>query len=305
MNRTRMIGRWLSCSLCLCLPFAAMGSSNRMTTIALYDAQAGATAPDPTTAAGGSWTIPLVNGAVLTGHTSEGGLNGWIIEDEGAGERLWYRTVVSAAEHTQLADGWAMDFEFRLTVGSTTPTKSLGFWYGNDQFERWLVLISLDEDDAMIVTVQHGNDGGTITPLTATLTGSGQGTTDYHTLSIINTTGINEARLRFDGNLVTFDTGETGYRPFVLAGNSDIVGALFGALNWDGGGSMIVRRVELHTLNQCPADVQNNDSSINVFDLLELLANWGTDGLGAAIAPQDDVVDVFDLLDLLAAWGDC
>ncbi len=60
----------------------------------------------------------------------------------------------------------------------------------------------------------------------------------------------------------------------------------------------------------CPADITNStggapDGSVDVFDLLELLANWGTNGAGADIAPANNVVDVFDLLDLLAAWGDC
>ncbi len=62
----------------------------------------------------------------------------------------------------------------------------------------------------------------------------------------------------------------------------------------------------------CPADITDSgaknmpDGAVDVFDLLELLANWATNGPGANIAdPPNDFVDVFDLLDLLAAWGDC
>ncbi len=60
----------------------------------------------------------------------------------------------------------------------------------------------------------------------------------------------------------------------------------------------------------CPADIAdsggpNPDSQVNVFDLLELLENWGTSGNGADIAPPNNIVDVFDLLDLLEAWGTC
>ncbi len=60
----------------------------------------------------------------------------------------------------------------------------------------------------------------------------------------------------------------------------------------------------------CVADIADSDSTdpdgaVDVFDLLELLANWGTNGAGAAIASPFDVVDVFDLLDLLTAWGSC
>lgn len=64
-------------------------------------------------------------------------------------------------------------------------------------------------------------------------------------------------------------------------------------------------------VEQCPADITDSaggspDGAVNVFDLLELLANWGTNGPGANIAdPPNDIVDVFDLLALLAAWGDC
>lgn len=60
----------------------------------------------------------------------------------------------------------------------------------------------------------------------------------------------------------------------------------------------------------CSADITDSgggapDGTVNVFDLLELLANWGTNGNGAAIADPTNIVDVFDLLDLLAAWGSC
>ncbi len=55
----------------------------------------------------------------------------------------------------------------------------------------------------------------------------------------------------------------------------------------------------------CPADIVNNDNTIDTFDLLELLMNWGTSGVGADIAPPTNVVDVFDLLELLNSWGPC
>jgi len=55
----------------------------------------------------------------------------------------------------------------------------------------------------------------------------------------------------------------------------------------------------------CPEDLANNDGLVNVFDLLELLSNWGTDGPGANLDQPNDVVNVFDLLGLLSAWGAC
>lgn len=55
----------------------------------------------------------------------------------------------------------------------------------------------------------------------------------------------------------------------------------------------------------CPADIVGGNNTVDVFDLLELLNNWGTSGTGADIAAPTNTVDVFDLLDLLAAWGAC
>lgn len=58
---------------------------------------------------------------------------------------------------------------------------------------------------------------------------------------------------------------------------------------------------------QCPGDLTNS-GSVNVFDLLELLACWGPEnlpGCESADLNDDGMVTVFDLLELLAAWGDC
>lgn len=77
-----------------------------------------------------------------------------------------------------------------------------------------------------------------------------------------------------------------------------------------GGGAFSYMRSTPPDEPECPADIANSsgptpDGTVDVFDLLELLSNWNTNGPGAAIADPTDNVDVFDLLDLLAAWGDC
>ena len=68
----------------------------------------------------------------------------------------------------------------------------------------------------------------------------------------------------------------------------------------DGGGNVISEFCPL-----CLADV-NNDNSVNVTDLLGLLAAWGP---CAAPCPPDIIIDgnvnVTDLLVLLAGWGAC
>lgn len=63
--------------------------------------------------------------------------------------------------------------------------------------------------------------------------------------------------------------------------------------------------VQIHRIDACPADCAGDDDTVNVFDLIELLSNWGTSGPGADIAEPTNVVDVFDLIELLASWGDC
>ena len=54
----------------------------------------------------------------------------------------------------------------------------------------------------------------------------------------------------------------------------------------------------------CAADLVG-DGTVNVLDLLELLANWGTAGPGAGLAEPFSVVNVLDMLELLADWGPC
>lgn len=69
--------------------------------------------------------------------------------------------------------------------------------------------------------------------------------------------------------------------------------------------------IDTPVIIDCPADLTDSgaenlpDGEVNVFDLIELLLNWNTNGPGADIAAPFDVVDVFDLIDLLAAWGPC
>ena len=54
----------------------------------------------------------------------------------------------------------------------------------------------------------------------------------------------------------------------------------------------------------CLADI-DDDTLVNVTDLLALLGAWGPNPGHAADINNDDTVNVTDLLALLAAWGDC
>jgi plastocyanin len=57
----------------------------------------------------------------------------------------------------------------------------------------------------------------------------------------------------------------------------------------------------------CPADT-NGDEEVDILDLLDLLAAWGTNNDTYDIAPApngDGVVNIQDLLVLLSVWGPC
>jgi hypothetical protein len=53
----------------------------------------------------------------------------------------------------------------------------------------------------------------------------------------------------------------------------------------------------------CPADCADDNGTVDVADLLALLAQWDNDG--PCDIDNNNVVDVADLLTLLAEWGDC
>lgn len=57
-------------------------------------------------------------------------------------------------------------------------------------------------------------------------------------------------------------------------------------------------------VDPCPADLVR-DGVVDIFDLLQLLSAWGTDGFGAVLDLPRNSVDVADLMKLLSAWGDC
>ena len=59
---------------------------------------------------------------------------------------------------------------------------------------------------------------------------------------------------------------------------------------------------DCHPVTPCDADVIEN-GAVDIFDLLELLSNWGTCPGCASDVDRNGDVNVFDLLDLLSNWG--
>ncbi|MCI0677269.1 MAG: dockerin type I domain-containing protein, partial [Phycisphaerales bacterium] len=53
----------------------------------------------------------------------------------------------------------------------------------------------------------------------------------------------------------------------------------------------------------CPTDI-NADGTVNVIDLLAVIAAWGATS-GPADINSDGVVNIIDLLAVISAWGPC
>ena len=56
-------------------------------------------------------------------------------------------------------------------------------------------------------------------------------------------------------------------------------------------------------IQTCQGDI-DEDGTVDVADILIVIANWGASG-GPADLNNDGTVDVADILILIAAWGDC
>jgi len=70
------------------------------------------------------------------------------------------------------------------------------------------------------------------------------------------------------------------------------------------GESNVIEQINLlGNIATCTADI-NGDGTVDVADLLELIAAWGHSNSPADVN-NDGLVDVSDLLELVGSWGIC
>jgi predicted outer membrane repeat protein len=109
----------------------------------------------------------------------------------------------------------------------------------------------------------------------------------------------------FTGNTATDDGGavfnnDDCYMPLadsVVCGNTP--DQIFGPLN-DQGGNLIA--------DVCTACIEadlDGDGTVDIADVLVLLAAWGSNPEHPADLNGDGLVGIVDFLELLAAWSDC
>lgn len=109
----------------------------------------------------------------------------------------------------------------------------------------------------------------------------------------------------FDRELNLIGSIDTPGSPFSLDMSSDgqfvVVGSKSVHANISGNGSNTYA-YEVSLTPACPWDL-NGDGTVNTVDLLDFLAQWGSDG--PADFDRNCVVDTIDLIAFLAHWGSC
>ncbi len=203
------------------------------TPVALYDADAGVTAPDPTTPVGGDWTNTVWGTGTSATAVSDGGLNAWQVADTShqTGSTLRYFHAVSSGEIALLAvAGWSLEAELRMVDGGTaSQAVCIQYAIGDS---RWFLAFDLGSTSGNLT--YHGAGGS------GTLIGDGSGAETYHTFTIRNDSGSGNADFFFDNTLVTTVVADSISTPKY--------GADFGVASSAGDGTANFRRVELWAL---------------------------------------------------------
>lgn len=165
----------------------------------------------------------------------------------------------------------------QLWTNSGPGTLTLAAWAGNAPFYSYneMLTADIDGDGDPDLVETHFADG--------------------RTHIYLNNNGVLDSSPSW-----TYDSSAVGAA--LAVGDIDGNGRLDLVIGYAGDTSIVIFFAEDF---KCPADLVAPFGTVDIFDLIELLKNWNTDGNGAAIAEPFDVVNVFDLVALLKAWGDC
>ena len=105
-------------------------------------------------------------------------------------------------------------------------------------------------------------------------------------------------------SIVVGNSGASGrwgdYFDMTVDPNNDTVFWYIGEVQNNSGWQTVIGSA----LITCIEDI-NADGSVNVSDILSLIADWGSGGSGAEVAAPYDVIDVADVLAVVGALGNC
>ncbi|MCH2147619.1 MAG: FG-GAP-like repeat-containing protein, partial [Phycisphaerales bacterium] len=153
-----------------------------------------------------------------------------------------------------------------------------------------LTALDMDDDgDIDLAVVREDGDGNKVTSLYRNDTPDGSTTVYFTDIGTNEGEGLNPIMAR-----ASDVDGDGKEDLLMISENTSLTGSAYSSdtvLN------------DLPEDNPCPADL-NSDDSVNVDDLLLLIAAWGN-ASGDEDINGDGTVDVNDMLLLIAAWGSC
>lgn len=244
--------------------------------VALYDAGTSGSAPDPTSASGGNWTLldtedGNANTGSLTGNSlsPDGalGLNAWQISDTTSAGGHWLnynQTLAPADEALATANGWELSSEFRMVddFGAQTAHR---ISYG-DGTTRFLIWIDLDSNGDL--EIQLIDDTG---DQFITVTSDATGNDEYHQLKISFDATSSTASVVVNGHRLDDGnwSGESNSQAGVSWGTGSSVGR----------GSVAYHRVEMKVFDQSIATPNGGIATNNGDGTLTYTADADFNGL--------------------------
>ena len=170
-------------------------------TLALYDAGSTGSPPDPTTAAGGSWSETLSGAGHSSGpvvNDASLGLDAWNITDAStlAGGTLYTISLTGAENTDATTNGWLLNGRLRMVDG--LGPNFAHFLFFDDTNIRWSMVFDLDASGDLVLGLQADVGNSFFT-----LTSGGTGAAAYHDYEIAYDPVGGLATVRFDGQVLT------------------------------------------------------------------------------------------------------
>lgn len=232
-------------------------SSTTFTTPALvisavrYDA--GATAPDPTSAAGGSWSLTAnTNVGMTVGPLLDDagtGLNAWVVSDQnisGTGGSLDYRMPIDpVSDELARTNGWRLLVRSRMSSDFAGTASPVVLYSHPGATRRYGLLFDFDANGSLTAALLGG--------ATYVLPGD---PTAYHTHVIAYDPQTATAAYYFDGQLIAGS--------YAGQANATYDGVVFGTGSGTGSGEMNFNRVQLDVVGGgAPTITSHPQDSVN------------------------------------------